>query len=64
MQEMAQKLNREAEEVQWALHNPASGWSPAERWSLQNEIRGLHQRLDEINRRLDELMEMARRERR
>jgi gas vesicle protein len=66
MQDLAQRLNRQAEEIQQSLKNPPpQGEGPPRRMmeNIQNELRGINQRLDELNRRLDELMEIARRER-
>jgi hypothetical protein len=67
MQDLAQRLNREAEEVQQSLKNPPPQGEGLPRGmveNIQNDLRGIHQRLDELNRRLDEFMDIARRERR
>ena len=68
MQDLAERLHREAEEIQQALQNqnpPHRGDDPHREAmeAMQQEFRKLHQRLDEMNRRLDELTEMMRRER-
>jgi ribosomal protein S7 len=66
MNDVAQRLNREAEEIQKALQNPPPQGEDPHRGVMeatQQEFRNLHQRLDELNRRLDELAEKMRRDR-
>lgn len=57
MHDLAERLNREAEEIQRGLQGPPPGEDPhrGAMEALQQEFRKLHERLDEINRRLDEL---------
>ena len=57
MHDLAEKLNREAEDIQRALQGPPPGDDPhrGAMEALQQEFRKIHERLDEINRRLDEL---------
>lgn len=67
MQDLAERLCREADEIQQSLQQPrpqGGGFPQGMLENIQNELRGLHQRLDEMNRRLDELMEIARRDHR
>ena len=67
MQDMAEKLRREAEEIQQSLEQPrpqGEGFPQGMMENIQNELRNLNQRLDEVNRRLEELMEIVRRDRR
>ncbi len=68
MQDLAERLHREAEEIQQALQNqnPPPRGEDLHRGAMeamQQEFRKLHERLDEMNRRLDELSEMIRRAR-
>ena len=57
MHDLAEKLNREAEEIQRGLQGPPPGDDPhrGAMEALQQEFRKIHERLDEINRRLEEL---------
>jgi tetrahydromethanopterin S-methyltransferase subunit G len=57
MHDLAEKLNREAEDIQRALQGPPPGDDPhrGAMEAFQQEFRKIHERLDEINRRLDEL---------
>ncbi len=67
MQDLAQQLCNEADSIQRALEGPPhpdDGDPHQAVESLWNEIRNLHERCNELNRRLDELSEMLRRERR
>ena len=57
-QDLAEKLRREAEELERSLQQPrpqGEGPPPGMMENIQNELRNLNQRLEEINRRLDEL---------
>jgi hypothetical protein len=57
MHDMADKLNREADEIQHKLQGPPPGDDPhrAAMEAMQHEFRILHERLNEINRKLDEI---------
>jgi hypothetical protein len=67
MDDLAQRLCNEANQIQQALENrPPQGDNgpPDALADVRNEIRGLNERLNDLGRRLDELTEMLRRERR
>ncbi|MHB8864032.1 MAG: hypothetical protein ACYC6N_16635 [Pirellulaceae bacterium] len=66
MHEVAERLNRQVEEIQQMLENPPSPQedprgAPGEH--MQEELRRVHQRLDELSRRLEELAEQVKRDR-
>ncbi|NLX56673.1 MAG: hypothetical protein GXY58_16315 [Planctomycetaceae bacterium] len=63
MHDLAERLQREADELQQALkppQPPGEGPPPRMLNEIQERLRGLDKQLDEINRRLDELLELAR----
>lgn len=65
MHDLGERLQREADELQRALEPPqphGEGLPPRILNEIEEQLRGLHKRLDEINRRLDELLELARQE--